>query len=227
LNVLAIETATQVCGVALVNGEELIGEYRLNIKNVHVRKLGEAIDRLLTDANLSVERLDGIAVSIGPGSFTGLRIGLSTAKGMALAYDTSLVTVSTLDALAGQAPVEKGSICAMLRARADEHYCALYRRANFADTPLEPAAVLKTDELEYFIPDDAIVIGNIPQSFRTKTAKKVKFAPLHLCYPDAYSIARLGLKALLQGDTADIDRVEPLYLQEFIAGKRGADKAQR
>jgi tRNA threonylcarbamoyladenosine biosynthesis protein TsaB len=227
VNILAIETATQVCAVALVNGDEFIGEYRLNIKNVHVRTLCEAIDRLLTDTNVVVEQLDGIAVSIGPGSFTGLRIGLSTAKGLALAQNTALVTVATLDALALQAPVEKGSICALLRARADEHYCALYHRTNFTDIPLEPAAILKTDELEDYIPDDTMVIGNIPQSFRAKAAKKVQFAPLHLCYADAYSIARLGLKALLQGETADIDTAEPLYLQEFIAGKRGADKAQR
>ncbi len=101
--VLGIETATQGCGAALTRDGQLICEYRSQLKNAHERVLAPAIEHLVQDANIQMAEIAGIAVSIGPGSFTGLRIGLATAKGIAYATERPIVAVPTLEALAHQA----------------------------------------------------------------------------------------------------------------------------
>ncbi|MBN2355030.1 tRNA (adenosine(37)-N6)-threonylcarbamoyltransferase complex dimerization subunit type 1 TsaB, partial [candidate division KSB1 bacterium] len=118
--ILGIETATQVCGVALARDGVLLCEYRSNMKNIHARVLTASIEKIWQDAQVEAGQLNGIAVSIGPGSFTGLRIGLSTAKGIAFAVGCPIMAVPTLQALAHQAPVTAGTICPILRSRPDQ-----------------------------------------------------------------------------------------------------------
>ena len=99
--ILAVDTATTVASVALVKGEQLVAEEVLNIpQKTHSERLLPVLARVLAGAGVEIEEVDGIAVSAGPGSFTGLRIGLGTGKGLAQALNKPLVTVPTLDALA-------------------------------------------------------------------------------------------------------------------------------
>ena len=125
--ILGIETATMTGGVALLNEERLISEYTLNVRTTHSARLMPALDRVLEDSSIDKCEIDGIAVSIGPGSFTGLRIGLATAKGLALGLDVPLVGVPTLDALAHNIPFAMHQICPMLDARKKEVYYSLFR----------------------------------------------------------------------------------------------------
>src|SRR3989442_15558354 len=96
MRLLAVETSTLAGGAALLDGELVVGEYALDVSRTHSERLMGAIDRLLTDAGWTVRDLEGLAVSVGPGSFTGLRIGLSTVKGLALALSIPIVAVPTL-----------------------------------------------------------------------------------------------------------------------------------
>src|SRR5450759_5199634 len=130
--ILAIETATDVCGVALVQNQNVIAQRVLAEKYVHSEKLLPMIDEVLRDASLSAKHLDAIAVSIGPGSFTGLRIGLSTAKGLALSLGISVIAIPTLDALAYAFFRTKGGasaavVCPMIDAKRDEAFFCFYR----------------------------------------------------------------------------------------------------
>ena len=220
MTILGIETSTQICGIALTKAEQLIAEYRLFLKNVHASALAGLIDSLLKQVNISIQDLSALAVSIGPGSFTGLRIGLSTAKGLALGSDIPLVTVPTLTALASQAPCTSGTICPLLKSRADEYYCATYRRHDFEDTiEIEPRLVEKK-AIASTLPAESMLIGQTQEILQEKqNAARFTFAPDYLSLPTAFSIARIGFQMYSRGDIAPYETVEPMYYQEFIAGK--------
>jgi tRNA threonylcarbamoyladenosine biosynthesis protein TsaB len=125
--ILGIETSTMTGGVALLNEERLISEYTFNVRTTHSARLMPALDRVLRDSSVSKCDIDGIAISIGPGSFTGLRIGFATAKGLALGLGVPLLGVPTLDALARNIPFAKYQICPILDAKRKEVYYSLFR----------------------------------------------------------------------------------------------------
>jgi tRNA threonylcarbamoyladenosine biosynthesis protein TsaB len=127
MRVLAVETSTLAGGAALLDGDLIVGEYTLDVRAPHSERLMGAIDRLLTDAGWTVRDLEGLAVSVGPGSFTGLRIGLSTVKGLALALGIPVAAVPTLDAMASLLPFAALPVCPVLDARKREVYASLYR----------------------------------------------------------------------------------------------------
>ncbi len=219
MNVLAIETATQICGVALTRDEHLVAEVRLNIKNVHASKLFGLMQFVLQQANLSAAELDGVAVSIGPGSFTGLRIGLSAAKGLALGANLPLIAVPTLEALVLSAPVADGLLCPMLRSRVDEYYFAIYERQNFTDTRVSDVRILHLNELAHAIPQNAYVLGHVRAVLQHQNENSFNSVPdvFNLC--SAFSVAKLGTRKLIAGDIAEQQTIEPKYYQDFIAGK--------
>ena len=123
---LALDTASPTGSVALVQGECLLGESLLNLKTTHSERLLGVVDRLLEGLGCTLDQLDALAVVRGPGSFTGLRVGMATAKGLALALELPLVGISSLAALAANAPFARMPVCALLDARKDEVYAGLY-----------------------------------------------------------------------------------------------------
>src|SRR5256886_6258637 len=127
MKVLALESATLSGGAALVGGERLLGEVTLDVAVTHSERLMAAVDRLVADCGLAPHDLDGLAVSIGPGSFTGLRVGIAMAKGLGLALDLPIAAVPTLDALAGRLPFADAPVCPILDARKGEVYLSRYR----------------------------------------------------------------------------------------------------
>lgn len=127
MRVLGLDSATLVAGVAVVDEKRVIMEGFLQTRRVHSERLLPLLDTWLREAELKLEHLDGIAVTSGPGSFTGLRIGISTAKGLAQVLGIPLVGVPTLDALALNLAGSAGLVCPILDARKGEIYTALYR----------------------------------------------------------------------------------------------------
>src|SRR6267142_5555675 len=127
MRTLAVETSTLAGGAALLDGDLVVGEYVLDIRITHSERLMATIDRLLSDAGWSVRDLEGLAVSVGPGSFTGLRIGVSTVKGLALALAIPIAAVPTLDAMAATVPWSALPVCPVLQARRGEVYASRYR----------------------------------------------------------------------------------------------------
>lgn len=217
--VLGIETSTPVCSVGLTNDGKLLAEYSLNIRNAHSRVLAGSVEKVLKDAGLKVADLDGIAVSIGPGSFTGLRIGLSLAKGLALNSEIKCAAVPTLGALASQAPVSNGLVYPFLKSRAKEYFLAGYERDSFSDKMIQEVIIKKADELESFLPKNAWLIGRREDLILPKPLEQVNIAPSHTCQLSGFTIARLGTRQILAGQTEDFHTLEPTYYQDFIAGK--------
>src|SRR6266852_4826719 len=117
MKVLALESATLSGGAALVDGERLLGEVTLDVAVTHSERLMAAVDRLVSECGLSPHELDGLAVSIGPGSFTGLRVGIATVKGLGLALDLPIAAVPTLRALADPLPSADAPACLVLNSR--------------------------------------------------------------------------------------------------------------
>jgi len=128
--ILQIETATTVCSIALANAGNLIAVKEVNERNVHAEVITVFIEELLSSADVAYKQLDAIAVSSGPGSYTGLRIGVSTAKGLCYALDKPLIAVETLEAMASgfaaQSNYNNAFLCPMIDARRMEAYTALF-----------------------------------------------------------------------------------------------------
>jgi tRNA threonylcarbamoyladenosine biosynthesis protein TsaB len=215
---LGIETATEICGVALLQDGLLLGEYRLNVKNEHARWLARAISALCADVHLTVQEIDGLAISIGPGSFTGLRIGLSMAKGLALNRNMKIAAVPTLQALASQAPVRDGFICPVLKARSEEYYFTLFERSNNTDIEKKSVQVLPLAQLFASLPAGTVVIGKLPDLIGHIDTSLYHLVEDHWSLLSAFNIARIGNKMILSGQTHDIETLEPRYFQDFITG---------
>ncbi|RMF66068.1 MAG: tRNA (adenosine(37)-N6)-threonylcarbamoyltransferase complex dimerization subunit type 1 TsaB, partial [Calditrichaeota bacterium] len=158
MKILALDTATPVCSVALTQGEALVAEYRLSRKNSHNEKLVVTIQRLLSDAGWTPAQLEGIVCSLGPGSFTGLRIGLSVAKGLAFAREIPLAGVKTPEAFAHSARLWHGQICVAIKARAEEAYFALYRSEAQTVQTVSACEVISIDEISGRLQEKTLVL---------------------------------------------------------------------
>ena len=220
MHLLAIETSTQICAAALAENGRLLAEHRINIKNVHAARLFSVIHSVLDSASFKQNNLNGIAVSIGPGSFTGLRIGLSAAKGLAFGLNIPLVAVPTLQALARNAPIRNGHVCAVLQSRIDEYYAAVYRRDNYNDSLERETRIYSRQELVQIVPNDACLIGHTSRLQEIAELKsRCFFAPPAANHLSAFVVAQIGGQKLINGDIATLETVEPRYYQQFIAGK--------
>jgi len=212
--ILAIETASQVCAVALAQGQELVAEYRLNLKNQHARLLAAGVEKMLADCQVRLEHLQAIAVSIGPGSFTGLRIGLSFAKGLAFGRNLPIIGIPTLQALASLAPMEQGLVCAVLRSRVNEVYRAFFKIKSFQAYATGETAVVSSRALAESLPPGCLVMADRQCGLDPQRLP----APVYYVDLSALTIARLAVDQLTGADSSRNDELEPLYLQEFIAG---------
>jgi tRNA threonylcarbamoyladenosine biosynthesis protein TsaB len=220
MNILAIETSSQVCAVAVTTDERLVAEYRTNIKNVHAAMLFQQIDRVLHDAALTPSQLSGIAVSIGPGSFTGLRIGLSAAKGIAFADHLPLLAVPSLESLIAGVPIEQGCFSVVRKARAEEYYFAVYDRSQWIDNVTQDVHVLSVENIIQGLPTPCFLAGDV-EAFRSimPASSECTILPEHITLPSAFQVARIGMSRLKAKQFLDLDSSEPMYFQEFIAAK--------
>ena len=221
--VLGIETSTGVGSVALTRDGTILGEVTLNQPRNHSAQLIPAIEALLKLLGLDLEGLDGISVGLGPGSFTGLRVGLSAAKGLALALDKPLVGVPSPDALARDFPAE-GLLCILLDAKRGLLYMGLYRDGKRIGplrvvSPSEVLEVLKGKEVT-LVGDGAILYRGV---FEDVPGVKIHPQPV---YPSAKVVALLGEEKLKGGQRNDLSGLIPLYLRPpdaELKKKKGRD----
>ncbi len=216
--VLGIETSTMMGSVAIVGKEGVVAQYILNIEVGHSERVMVAIDRVLTDAKIGLKDLDGIAISIGPGSFTGLRIGLSTAKGLALATGKPLVSVRTLEALAWNLPFSRFLICPILDARKKEVYTAFFQFVNGSSLKrLTEDMVLPVQRLLSMIKEPVIFLGDAVDIYKSAISEKlgdmVYFAPMALRFPSASVVAELSIAMLQEGKGEDPLTLVPVYIR--------------
>jgi tRNA threonylcarbamoyladenosine biosynthesis protein TsaB len=221
MRVLAVETSTLSGGAALLDGERVIGESTLDVRLTHSERLMAAIDRLLSDAGWTARDLDGLAVTVGPGSFTGLRVGLSTVKGLALALSVPVAAVPTLDAMAAMLPFAALPVCPVLDARKREVYASRYRWDGLDMRREWEYLAIAPDELDARLDEPVIVVGDGADAIHSPLARHVK-PPRR--GPAPAVVGALGHARLASGDTVAVADLVPIYLRpsEAELKRRGA-----
>jgi tRNA threonylcarbamoyladenosine biosynthesis protein TsaB len=207
---LALETSTLAGGVALLDDERVIGEYLLDVRVTHSERLMPAIDRLLRDAGWTAAALDGLAVAVGPGSFTGLRIGLSTAKGLAWARDIPAAAVPTLDAMAAVLPFCALPVCPVLAARKGEVYCSLYRWDGAGMRREWDYLAISSEALAARLDEPTVFVGD---AAATVASRHARVAPPHRRMPSAAAVGILGLARFRAGEVVSATELSPFYLR--------------
>lgn len=217
MRVLAIETSTLAGGAALLDGDQLVGEYIVNARTTHSERLLSAIDRLLQDAGWTLGVLEGLAVAVGPGSFTGLRIGVSTVKGLAFSLKIPVAAVSTLEALAWVLPFARDPVCPVLDARKGEVYTALFHWdgesliRDWEDQALDPEELCRRlSGPVTFVGDGIARYGSL---FKERLGPLATFAPPARRLPSAACVGQLGHARLLAGEVVDPVALTPRYLR--------------
>jgi len=215
--ILGIETATRTGGVSIVSEAGVLAEYTLNIEVTHSERLMSTVDRVLTDTGLAMSNIDGFGVSIGPGSFTGLRIGLSTVKGLAFTTGKPVAAVPTLKALAWNMPYALYPICPLLDAKKKEVYAALYRYEGNNLLQLLPETVTPLVELVDRISGEVVFTGEGARLFAGDINKlfgdRAHLAPLAATVPSAASVAEIALAMLKGGRETCPDNLSLLYIR--------------
>lgn len=221
--VLGIETATDVCSVGLVDGERDLASFSLLRPRQHGTRLAGLISAAMEASGVAPEALDGIAVSSGPGSYTGLRIGVSTAKGLGLASGAALLAVPTLQALAHASGAAE-TVVAVLPSRRGEVYAAAYRsRESTWDTVLTPEALALAEFAEWVRPLGTPTLVGSGAGAASGALREAAIAHhTRDATPSGLVIARLGRQRLLAGETEDLAAYEPAYLKPFVSGDPAA-----
>ena len=217
LKLLTIQTATPAGSVALTDGERLLGELFLDVRKPHGGWLLGAVDHLLQAAGLTVADLAGFGVTVGPGSFTGLRVGLATVKGLALATGKPVAGVSTLQTLALQAPHAALPVCALLDARKKEVYCALFTWEDGGLRPIMPERVLPPEQLSAEIAGPVLFVGDGARAYRTLLVRqfggRARFLAAAHDPPRAAHAALLALQLFEAGEARAAAEVNPVYIR--------------
>lgn len=222
MKILAIETSTMLGGVAIAGENRgLIAETRLNVKTTHSERLMIAVHNTLLQSDLSLDDIDVYGVAIGPGSFTGLRIGLSTVKGLSYATGKPLVTVPTLDAFAMNFPCSVYPVCLMLDARKNEVYAAVFEWSEgrfekvYGEITARPDNLLgQLKEKILFAGEGALLYQNI---IRESLGERAVFASPEKMVPSPANVAVLGLSRAQAGEYTDAATAVPLYIRKSEA----------
>lgn len=222
LKVLGIDTSTTSGTIGLIHDEKVISEYVLNLSVTHSERLLDAIDLVLRRGRHALGDLDGFAISLGPGSFTGVRIGVSTVKGLAYAVRKPVVGISTLDVLASQVSPTPYLICPIIDARKGEVYSAFYRYEEF-DRPkrVSEYQAMKPEVLFGMLKEPTIFLGDGVKTFGDDLRNSLKsfalFSPPALHTPHGSVVARLGVELLMRGEVLDLATFTPLYVRRSEA----------
>jgi tRNA threonylcarbamoyladenosine biosynthesis protein TsaB len=215
--ILGIETSTKTGSVAIVSDHGVVAQYSLNLEVTHSERLMSTVDRVLSDTGMALSQMSGFAVAIGPGSFTGLRIGLATIKGLALATGKPVAGVPTLRALAWNLPHAACPVCPMLDARKNEVYAALFSYEGHAQIQTLAEAVIPLSRLADLLPNRIIFTGEASQKYRQELGNlfgdRALFAPYSALLPSAASVAEIGLGMISNNTCSDPDSLAPIYIR--------------
>ncbi len=219
--ILSADTSTDVNTVAILSDNELIGEISINAGKRHSERLISLIDTLLTEAQLSIQDIHILSISIGPGSFTGLRVGLSTWKGIAIARGIPLIGVPTLDAMTRLAPFYNSIVCPILDARMREVFAGIYKfennnrktiHENFLGSIHDFSQLLEpyknTESIIFFGEGAQLYQNELKQNF-----PQAQFGEPWWSHPRASTVAIEALHIWQNGYNKNIDEILPIYLR--------------
>lgn len=231
MKILGIDSSGMVASAAIIAENILVAEFTVNNKQTHSQTLLPMIDQVVRMSGIVLEELDAIAIAAGPGSFTGLRIGASTAKGMGLALQKPIVSVPTLEGLAFRLAGTDGLICPILDARRNQVYTGIYRaQVDGIQVEAEQRAVDIHEilqELEKYQEKVTFLGDGVPvqeATIRQEYPGEYQFAPLHLSRQSAASVAALGQIYYQQGKTETAAGHRPVYLRKSQAERERESK---
>lgn len=220
MKLLAIESSGLTASVAVTENSTLLGEYTMNYKKTHSQTLLPMLDALAKMIELDLDSIDAVAVSMGPGSFTGLRIGSATAKGLGLALNKPIVPVPTVDALAYNIWGTEKLICPLMDARRQQAYTGLYTFQNGKLQVILPQCAVSIDEITAEINKqnrEVIFLGDGVLVFQEYLKEHIKvpftFAPANCHIQRAASVAALGEVLYQEGITESAKAHKPEYLR--------------
>ncbi len=215
--ILGLDTSTEILGLALLREGRVVSSLSLAIGRSHSEKLPGTLDRFLSEAGVLVSELSGLAVSIGPGSFTGLRVGLSLAKGMAYTLGLPLVGVPTLKALAWRCRPSRHPIGAMLDARKGEVFYAQYEERGGELERKSPDRALSPEALANEIREPTLFVGSGVRVYgdflKNRLGSLAIYASPNPESTDPADLAYLGWQRLRQGERDDLEGLEPVYIR--------------
>jgi len=233
MKLLAIESSGLVASIAVLADDKLIGEFTTNLKKTHSQTLLPMLDDVIQMLGISLEEIDAIAVSGGPGSFTGLRIGSATAKGLGLALHKPLIQIPTVDAIAYNLFATEKLICPLMDARRNQVYTGLYTFEGNRFKVLKEQLAVSIEEIIEEINQlnlSVIFLGDGVPVYREFIESHIKtefcFAPPHLGYQRAGAIASLGADYYKKGRLQSAKEHKPEYLRLSQAERELALKKQ-
>ena len=218
MKILAIDTSASPVSAAVTDNGRLLGEFFLNTKTTHSQTLMPIVEALLKTTGTNIQDIDIFAVNAGPGSFTGVRIGVASVKGMTMPLDKPCASVSTLEAMAYGLPYPNGIVCAVMDARCAQVYNALFRLSDSQPERLTPDRALSIDELAqelqnytetiYLVGDGAEICDKAFAEMQN-----VILAPENIRYQHAYGTAKAAEQLAQNNRLCSSDRLMPVYLR--------------
>lgn len=234
MKILGIDSSGLVASAAIADEENIIAEFTVNNKQTHSQTLLPMIEKVVDMSGIELEQIDAIAIAAGPGSFTGLRIGSATAKGIGLALKKPVVSVPTLEGLAYRVSVFDGIICPIMDARRNQVYTGIYKmdKGNLVCLSEQKAVDIHEimEELEKY-DEKVIFLGDGVEVQRETIEKEFKkeycFAPIHLSKQSAAAVAVLGEIYFNQGKAEDAAEHKPIYLRKSQAEREREERLKK
>jgi tRNA threonylcarbamoyladenosine biosynthesis protein TsaB len=216
--ILQLETATTSCSVALALNGEVLSLKQLNERNAHASHLTQLIEAVLAEAGKTMQDLQAVAVSMGPGSYTGLRIGVSTAKGLCYALDIPLIAVNTLEAMAQRLaePPSNSLYCPMIDARRMEVYCAIYDSSGKEVLPVGARIIDAASFSDYLSSSKVVFFGDGAMKCQDVLIQAKKAVFVADFVNSAQDLTALAWRKYVDKAFEDVAYFEPFYLKDFL-----------
>lgn len=233
MKILAIDSSGLVATVAIVTEETVLAEYTVNFKKTHSQTLLPMLDEISKMVELNLSEVDAIAVAAGPGSFTGLRIGSATAKGLGLALDKPIIPIPTLEGMAYNFHGTDKLICPMMDARRNQVYTGLYESKGYELRTILPQTALSIEEIIENLNSygrEVLLLGDGSTAYREILTEKLtvpyRFAPIHLSRQRAGALGALAILYYKSDRMETATEHEPVYLRLSQAERERAERQQ-
>ena len=229
--VVGLETSSATAGIAVIRDQQVMADATLEIGAVYAEQLPGILDRTMGDLNLQWLEVEGFAISIGPGSYTGLRVGLSLVKGLAYVTKRPVAAVPTLDAVAFQVPCCRYPVHVLADARRGQVYEARYDTEDGLPKRITDFRVGILEDVVETIEDTVLLIGSGVDAYRSRIVDalgdRARFAPPGTGRLMASSTAFMGMESLLKGEHASLNELEPLYLRRPDFARQPPSRLER
>lgn len=234
MKILAIESSGLAASAAIVTEDKVVAQYSVNFKKTHSQTLLPMIDEIVKMTETELEELDALAVTMGPGSFTGLRIGAATVKGLGLALNLPVVEIPTVDAMAYNITGTDMLVCPMMDAKRSQVYTGLYEFEKDELKVVKEQMAVAVEDILALVNEQGrgvIFLGDGAESYKEKIEELVKvpymFAPVHMMHQNAAATGALAIKYFKEGRYVSAADHVPVYLRLSQAEREKAEREKR